>query len=694
MDEDKTVQKAAGRKNRLAEERSPYLRQHSDNPVDWYPWGEEAFQKAEREDKPIFLSIGYSSCHWCHVMAEESFQDEDVAKAINASFVPVKVDREERPDIDNTYMMTAQLLTGRGGWPLTIIMTPDKKPFFAGTYLPKNAGHGIPGLMDVLGTVSDFWKTRRSEIDKASRDVMNIMQQDLGGPAEGGVIDAEVQANAAARLGAGFDPAFGGFGPPPKFPTPHAMTLLLRHWRRTGDKKSLSMADKTLEMMRAGGIFDQLGGGFHRYSTDREWLVPHFEKMLYDQALLAVAYVEAWQATGKEAHARTAREVLDYVLRDMTSPGGAFYSAEDADSEGEEGKFYVWREDEAARVLSPGELDLARKLFGISEQGNMAEGEKRLKQGKNVLRLSAGASPGDQRLEGVRSKLLAARGERARPFKDDKVMTDWNGLMIGAFARAGAALGERGYVDAAAKAADDILSTMRRPDGSLLHVQRGNGGVGGFLEDHAFLAWGLLELYQADLDQGWLEAALDISKSMIDRFWDPAKGGFFMTADGAPDVVHRRKDFYDGATPSGNSMALMDLLVLARITEAADLRDKAESTIRAFSAGVARAPEAHTAFLNAVDFRIGPSYSVVVSGKRGAEDTGRLLREVDSKFVPNKVVLLNEPRPGDGLVRKISPLVRGHEMKNGKAVVQVCTEKECLEETSDPQVLGKLFDGE
>jgi uncharacterized protein YyaL (SSP411 family) len=685
--ETRTAERGA---NRLINEKSPYLRQHAYNPVDWYPWGEEAFDRAAELDRPIFLSIGYSACHWCHVMEEESFEDEEVAKLLNENFVPVKVDREERPDVDSTYMTAAQLLSGGGGWPLTVVLTPDLKPFFAATYMPKDSKRGMTGLTSLLPTIVDFWKERRAELEESSAKVLEALKAGEGSTAGGSMGEENLMA-AFQNLMVAFDERFGGFGRAPKFPTPHRLTFLLRYWSRFGDPKALWMADRTLDAMWRGGMYDHLAGGFHRYSTDQMWLVPHFEKMLYDQALLAIAYIEGWQATGKEVHARTAREVLDYVIDRLTSPEGGFCSAEDADSEGEEGKYYLWTEEQVASVLSPEEMSSARRLFGITKEGNVREGPMGKTGGRNVLHLEGASSIEDPMYRPLREKLLVARDQRTRPALDDKVMADWNGLMIAALSRGASAFRNERYLDAAKRAAEHVLSRMRSPDGTLLHMYRdGPAKVPGFLDDHAFMAWGLLELYQADQDVRWLEESLSIVRQMIDRFWDGEEGGFFQTA-GSDGPIPRRKEVYDGAIPSGNSVAIMDLLLLYRITEEPELLEKADAAIAAFSGAVFSSPESFAQFMNSVDFRQGPSYSIVISGHRDGADTALFFDELASRFVPNKVVLLNEPGSAGERIRQLSPLAQGQAMKDGMAVAHVCTESACLQETPDPKAFASLL---
>ena len=689
MSENKHVEER-GRVNRLASEKSPYLRQHAQNPVDWYPWGEEAFRRARDEDRPIFLSIGYSSCHWCHVMEEESFEDEEVARLLNSNFISIKVDREERPDLDAAYMTAAQVLGGGGGWPLTLVLTPDLRPFFAATYLPKEPKRGLVGLTTLLPTLADFWEKRREEIEIASQKVLAALDEVSASTAGGGLGEESLMAAFQNMMG-DFDERYGGFGAAPKFPTPHRLTLLLRYWHRTGDPKALWMADRTLLAMRRGGIYDQLGRGFHRYSTDQAWLVPHFEKMLYDQALLVLAYVECWQATGNEEHARTAREVADFVLDEMTGPRGGFFSALDADSEGEEGKYYFWTMDEARELLDPPELEAVQRGLGLSEQGNMREDDRNHLTGKTVLHLTVPGTVPDELLARAMSKLLGARKRRPPPRLDDKIMADWNGLMIAALARAGAALREPRYVEAAERAAGFVMDDMRK-DGELLHLYKGGPSPGrGFLDDHAFMAWGLLELFQADQDVRWLLGARDLVEAMERRFWDPDDGGFFQAGADARDLIVRRKEVYDGALPSGNSIALLALLILYRITEEPGLVERAEGTIAAFSGSVFRSPENHSQFLNAVDLRLGPSYSIVIAGEKGKADTESFFQALGPRFVPNKVVVLVEPgERGEG-IRKLSPLVQGQAMKEGRAIAHVCTERTCLPETADPETFAQLL---
>jgi uncharacterized protein YyaL (SSP411 family) len=526
--------------NRLALEKSHYLLQHAYNPVDWYPWGSEAFEKAKREDKPIFLSSGYSTCHWCHVMEKESYEDEEVAKLMNDVFVSIKIDREERPDIDGIYMKVCQAMTGSGGWPLNIIMTHDKKPFFAATYLPKESKFGRQGMMEIIPQIRDIWKKNRGGAEALAAEVISSLKDKQKAGEE---LKEDVLHVAYEQLLEAFDEQNGGFGSAPKFPTPHNLTFLLRYWKRTGNLMALRMVERTLSAISMGGIYDHVGFGFHRYSTDAGWLVPHFEKMLYDQALLAIAYTEAYQATGNVEFKRIASEVFTYVLRDMTSREGGFFSGEDADSEGVEGKFYVWTGIEMDSVLGE-ESELMKKVFSINKYGNLMEEENTginiLHQSKTLSELSVdlklSVNELYRRTGNAKQKLFAAREKRVHPGKDDKILADWNGLMIAALAKGASAFDKPEYADAACRAADFILSRMRGQDGRLFHRYRDDEpAVMAFLDDHAFLTWGLIELYEATFMVSYLRAALEINEIMIEHFWDRKNHGLYFTADWQDD---------------------------------------------------------------------------------------------------------------------------------------------------------------
>jgi uncharacterized protein YyaL (SSP411 family) len=682
--------------NRLAGEKSPYLLQHALNPVDWYPWGSEAFEKARSEDRPIFLSIGYSTCHWCHVMERESFEDSEVAALMNRTFVSIKVDREERPDIDGVYMSVATLMTGRGGWPLTIIMTPDGRPFYAATYLPRESRFGLPGLLDLSPRIGDLWANRRSEIlesaDAAASAVRSVPR------AEERIEPGPRELDAARReLAEAFDAKHGGFGIAPKFPTPHRLVFLLRQWKRTGDERALDMVERSLTAMRNGGIYDHLGFGFHRYSTDTEWLVPHFEKMLYDQALLAVAYTEAYLATRKADYAKTARETLSYVLRDMRSPEGGFYSAEDADSEGVEGKFYVWTSEEVRGVLGEADARIAALAFGVCDQGNFIEEATGRRTGANILHRpeprgeiarSLGLSEREleRALDSIRTRLLAARRERVRPPRDDKILTDWNGLTIAALALSGRALGEPAFVGAAARAADFILSSIRDSDGRLLHRYRdGDAAIRASADDYAFLIWGLLELYEATFDPSRLEAAVALNEDLLRLFWDE-NGGLYFTAEDAETLLTRRKEVYDGATPSANSVALLNLLRLGRMTGEASLESRAAAVARAFGAVVSRHPSAYTHFMTALDFAVGPSVEIVIVGAPDAEATRDLVETVRASYLPRSVTLLKAPGDQPAL-SAVAPWTDALVPAGDRATAYVCRDFRCELPATDPAAL-------
>ncbi len=686
--------------NRLKSEKSPYLLQHARNPVDWYPWGSEAFETARREKKPIFLSIGYSTCHWCHVMEHESFEDPQVARLMNEVFVSIKVDREERPDLDNIYMTVCQMMTGSGGWPLTIVMTPDKKPFFAGTYFPKESRHGRIGMLDLIPRIQEIWMKRHDEVTKSADQITTALQQHSRN--EPGEELGELTLRAAyERLAQRFDEQHGGFGSAPKFPTPHNLLFLLRYWRRSGNEKALGMVEKTLQAMRRGGIYDHIGFGFHRYSTDPLWLVPHFEKMLYDQALLGMVYTEAYQASGRREYGKTAREIFSYVLRDMRSPEGTFYSAEDADSEGEEGKFYLWAEEEIQQVLSEEEARLVMAAFAVERRGNFNEEATGKRGGTNILHLKRGLHeigsdlkiPEEQlraRLENARGKLSAAREKRVHPHKDDKILLDWNGLMIAALAKGARVLDEPGYAEAAKGALDFIFKNMRNADGRLLHRYRdGQAALPATVDDYAFLIWGMIELYETTFEVRYLRTALKLNDDLLKHFWDDKAGGFYFTADDAEKLLVRQKDTYDGAIPSGNSAAALNLLRLGRITAKADFEEKAAKIGRAFSKAVKQMPSAYTQLLLAVDFALGPSYEVVIVGKWGADDTKAMIRALRGHFVPNKVVLFRPSGEESPDITRLAGYTKYQSSIDGKATAYVCLNYTCKLPTTDS---GKMLE--
>lgn len=688
--------------NRLIKETSPYLLQHAHNPVDWYPWEPEAFEKAQKENKPIFLSIGYSTCHWCHVMAHESFQHPEVARLMNELFVSIKVDREERPDLDSIYMTVCQMMTGSGGWPLNIIMTPDKKPFFAATYIPRENRFGLTGMLELISRIKALWTTQRGEVLSASNRIIAALQQ-MSRDASGEELDESTLELAYEQLAQRFDEQHAGFGDAPKFPTPHNLFFLLRYWKRTDNKKALEMVERTLQAMRRGGIYDHLGFGFHRYSTDSRWLVPHFEKMLYDQAMLAMTYTEAYQATGKEEYGRTAHEIFAYVLRDMTAPEGGFYSAEDADSEGEEGRFYLWTHEEIQQVLQSEKADLIAKVFNIEQNGNFLEQATGKRTGRNILHLGRplGKLASDlnlsqqdlqRRLDAVLHKLFVFRKKRIHPLKDDKVLTDWNGLMIAALAKGAQAFDEPRYAEAAHCAADFVLRNMRQPDGRLLHRYRhGQAGITANLDDYAFLIWGLIELYEAIFDVGYLKAAIELNDAMLKHFWDHEHDGFYLTPDDGESLLIRKKEVYDSAIPSGNSVAMLNLLRLGRMTANTNLEERAAKVGRAFSKNIRQLPSAYTQLMASVDFVVGPSHEVVIAGNSEAADTKAMLAALMRQFLPNKVVLLNPSEQESPEIGQFAEFARYQSSIGNKATAYVCLNYNCRLPTTDINKMLELL---
>jgi uncharacterized protein YyaL (SSP411 family) len=655
--------------NRLSKEKSPYLLQHAHNPVDWYPWGQEAFDKARNEGKPIFLSIGYSTCHWCHVMERESFEKEDVAKVLNDGFVSIKVDREERPDVDQIYMTAVQAMQQRGGWPLSVWLTPELKPFFGATYFPREQ------FIAQLKKILEVWKEKRTEIDESAGQIAEFLRKNGASGGAGDVkLDAALQ-KGYSQIENSFESQFGGFSHAPKFPHGTTIQFLLRHWKRTGATEPLAMAEKTLVEMAKGGIYDQLGGGFHRYSTDAEWLVPHFEKMLYDNALLASAYVEAWQATKKEFYGRIARETLDYILRDMTSKDGAFYSAEDADSEGIEGKFYVWNPKQLAEVLGEKDAQTFGKAFDVTARGNWEPHEASIPKNQSVLHV---VDEGD--FAALKKKLFDARSKRVRPHLDDKVLTGWNALMISAMAQASQALGESRYREAAERAAKFLLEKHRK-DGRLLRTSRlGEAKLDGYLEDYSYLAAALLDLYEATFDASYFDEAEKLAKKAIELFWDEEAGGFYTTAKGQESLIARMREEYEGPHPTGNSVMTLVLLKLHDLTGIASYRDSAEKTVRSMKADLDRHPAGHAWMLCAIDYMRGPSKEIVIGGP----DPEPFLKVVRGMFLPNKVLAL-----ADG--KSKIPVLEGRGAVKGKTAAFVCENMTCQSPVTTPSDLEPLL---
>lgn len=691
--------------NRLIFEKSPYLLQHARNPVDWYPWGDEAFQKAKTEGKPIFLSIGYSTCHWCHVMEHESFENPEIASLMNKTFVCIKLDREERPDIDNIYMTACQAMNGNGGWPLNAFLTSDKKPFFIATYIPPKSQIGRLGMKEFVPRIGELWKEKKKEI-LADADRMTKVLQKMNRTRSGPAIDSNAFDAAYKQLQERFDSKEGGFSKAPKFPSPHTLSFLLRYHRRTGNAKALSMVEKTLTKMRQGGIYDQVGFGFHRYSTDRDWLLPHFEKMLYDQATLTMAYTEAYQVTSNPWYRRAALETIEYVQKEMTSKEGGFFSAEDADSEGIEGKFYLWTYEQLEKVLSKEEFSFVVDVFEIEKTGNFSS--PHCPPETNILHLQATfrqlakqkelkPSQWQEKWEKIRVKLYQNRKLRIPPYKDDKILTDWNGLMIASMAKAGKVFQSKEILQSAKNAGDFVLEKLIDSSGRLVKRYRNqSAGLPAHLDDYAFTVWGMLELYEATFDVKYLQAALRLNKQMIDRFWDKEDGAFFFTADDSEKLLVRAKEAYDGAIPSGNSVAMSNLAKLARMTGDIELEKKAIRIGEFFSLQVNAAPAGHAQMLCSADFLLGPSSEVVfVQGKDATLlDLQTFLSPLNRKFHPNKVVISvsADPKNRQDLI-EVLPFLKNQPLKHDRISVYVCKDRTCRQPTGDPEKMMEYLDG-
>ena len=679
--------------NRLIDESSPYLLQHAHNPVDWYPWGPEALERAKAEDKPILLSVGYSACHWCHVMERESFEDAEIAALMNESFVCIKVDREERPDVDSIYMSAVQAMTGSGGWPMTVFLTPEGKPFYGGTYFPPEDRGGMPSFPRVLQAMASTYTQNRHEVVRATEGLLGQMRQMAAGGHGVDPLTPDVMTQAYSGLSGQFDDKYGGMGMQPKFPQPMTYEFLLRYHARTGDPRALEMVELTLDRMAMGGIYDQIGGGFHRYSTDMYWLVPHFEKMLYDNALLVRLYLHAYQVTGSDLYRRAVEETLDYVLREMADQSGGFYSAQDADSEGVEGKFFVWRPEEIKEVLGESDGELVSKYYGVTKQGNF-EGHTILSVENRPAQFAreAGldADPFETRMRGLGDKLLAARDRRIRPERDDKVLTAWNGLMLAAFAEAGAVLDRRDYVAVAERNAGFVLERLRK-EGRLLRTYKdGRSKLNGYLEDYAFLVSGLLLLHEATLEARWLREAIDLGNAMVELFWDEPSGSFFDTGADHEELVVRPRSVPDGAVPSGGSAAVDALLRLAVVTGDHELERRAVTALRSSRELMARFPTSAGQWLCALDFYLSTVKEIVIIGGQGEADTGGLLREVFRGYLPNRVLVGGE---GDEGPLVSMPLLEGRSKVNGRATAFVCQNYVCDLPVNEPEALGMQLAG-
>ena len=698
--------------NRLANEKSPYLLQHAHNPVDWFPWGEEAFQKARHENKPIFLSIGYSTCHWCHVMERESFENETIAELMNRDYVPIKVDREERPDVDHIYMTFVQATTGGGGWPMSVWLTPGLEPFFGGTYFPPENRFGHPGFASVLTQIASAWRNSRDQILDSAADVVRQLQQAAAiEPGSLSTVDQRLLDSGFFVFRRTFDTQNGGFGGAPKFPRPSVFYFLMRYWARTRNQEALDMVLLTLREMAGGGMHDQLGGGFHRYSVDQRWFVPHFEKMLYDQGQLAIAYLEAFQATGDPQYADTARRTLEYVLRDMTAPEGGFYSAEDADSvinadepgvKGE-GAYYIWSADEIRRTAAQPEADWFCYRFGVADGGNVASDPHGEFTGRNILYQAMTVEETAQQfgrsveeieagLARAGAALFAERARRVRPHLDDKILTAWNGLMISAFALAGAVLSEPRYAEAARHAAGFLIARMYDPESGLLlrRYRGGEAAIAGFLDDYAGLVEALLNLYETQFDIRHLELAIALTEKQIALFEDREQGGFFSTATGDPTLVLRTREDYDGAEPCGNSLALMNLMRLALLTNRDYFREAAGRTLAAFAPRLSATPLALPRMLAAVEFHIGDRREIVLAGEKDASDTQALLGTLYSHFVPGRVVLLVGADSRQKLAAMV-PAIASMGPVDGHAAAWVCRDFTCQLPVSDTGKFAELL---
>jgi uncharacterized protein YyaL (SSP411 family) len=674
--------------NRLITQKSPYLLQHAYNPVEWYPWGNDAFEKAKSENKPVFVSIGYSTCHWCHVMEKESFEDETVAQLMNQAFVCIKVDREERPDLDAAYMAVCQSMGRNCGWPLNVIMTPDKNPFFVGSYIPKENRYGVVGMLSLVPQISQIWKTRQLEMENIGKELKQQLKPSTGKNVGNELSKADLD-NAYEQLFLRFDEENGGFGRAPKFPSPHNLLFLLRYYKRTKVNVAWSMVEKTLREMRLGGIFDQIGFGFHRYSTDAQWLVPHFEKMLYDQALITLAYIEAYQASGQAKFKITAKETLDFVLRDLGAPEGGFYSAQDADSENLEGKFYLWTQDEIKQALPSPNADFAFNFFDVKNEGNYYEPPKG-RNGRNILHFS---KPLDQLaaesnltideligiLGRITSNLFKAREKRVHPAIDYKVLVDWNGLMIAALARASQVLEEPKYLQAAEKASDFILKEMLTNEGMLYHrFAKGEKAVNGFLDDYAYFIFGLIELYEAGFNEKFLLASVDLTKKMIAEFWDEDSLGFFFSKKSSDPAVPRIKQTYDGAVPSGNAVAALNLLRLSILSGEISFADYGRKTLQTFSEETKNTPLGHTFMLAVFDYDLGPTFNIVLVGEPSNQDTIKMLNAIRKNYLPNLTIKVVNP---ESTISKIPGM--GYEKIDGRTTAYVCKDQTCMPPTND-----------
>ncbi|MEC8043786.1 MAG: thioredoxin domain-containing protein [Verrucomicrobiota bacterium] len=671
--------------NRLIFESSPYLLQHARNPIDWYPWSDEAFNLAKKTDRPIFLSVGYTTCHWCHVMEHESFEDEAVAAVINENYVCVKVDREERPDVDNVYMTVTQMMTGRGGWPMTVIMSPEKIPFFAGTYFPKDS------MMQLLPHFAKVWREDREKAKEVGNAIIKSLSELQANQAGDDLNSTHLDACYRSLVN-NFDQTHGGFGRQPKFPTCHTLSFLLRYHLRTGDENALKMVEETLKNIRQGGIYDHVGLGIHRYSTDQEWLLPHFEKMLYDQALFVIANLECHLVTGNPFYLASCRDTLNYVTRKMTSDEGGFFSAEDADSEGEEGKFYLWSTKEIESILGAKDGKKYSARYQFQQDGNYLDEATHQKTGKNIPHLNQNLTEEDDEFEEMRIKLFEEREKRIQPQLDDKVLTDWNGLMISAFARCARSLNDKAYLQIAQKAADFCLSKLRTKDGRLVkRWRRGKAGLPAHLEDYAFLVQGLLDTYEASFETKYLKASIELTDIAIDLFEDEQNGGFFLTADDGESLLVRPKEVYDGAIPSGNSVMAMNLARLSKMTGVRKYEETLFRLFSAFSGFLEKNPQGAELLLQALDFMLSSPLELVLAGDPNKPDTQKILQIINRRFMPSKILLLRDSVKEDSELYDLIPFVQNHKEIDGKATLYACRNQTCDHPRTDPQEIKKFL---
>ncbi len=661
--------------NRLQHEKSPYLLQHKNNPVDWYPWGDEAFAKAKEENKPIFLSIGYATCHWCHVMEHESFEDEGIAELMNQAFINIKVDREERPDIDSTYMTVCQMLNGHGGWPLSIIMTPDKEPFFAGTYIPKEARFNRIGLRQLIPGITGMWKHEPAKVQKAVEGIKDGFQRSQ--EFEQGLFPGlESVDYAAEQLAARYDDQHGGFGSAPKFPSPHNLSFLLRKWYTTKEERFKNAVEHTLTQMRLGGIWDHIGYGFHRYSTDQEWLLPHFEKMLYDQALLMLAYTEGWQVSNTPLFKQTIVELDQYITNKLTSEKGAFFSAEDADSEGEEGKFYVWSLSEIQEVLSKEDAAFFTEYYQILEKGNFEDEATKVKTGANIPHLKTTLNESNQvRFNDIREQLYEIREKRIKPLLDDKILCDWNGMMIMAYAKAGAVLQEPMFVEKAKKAYAFILNNLYVENQLFHRYKEGEHAINAFADDYAMLVWASIELYEATYDEQYLEKAILLQNQMIELFWDSEQGGFYLTDTKTEELLGRQKQIYDAAVPSSNSVAMQNLMKLSRLTGDSKFEEFAQKIGECFSTDLIRSGSSITLGLQAIQYAHASTNEIVISSEKALDFDNELLKILRSGFNPFKISIAKSTE--NKSLSTLAPFSSNMHPVDGKTTIYYCSNYSC-----------------